>query len=151
MNRTSMRDRAAGFSLTELLITLVVVGILAGIGYPGYVDYVVRGNRQAARAMIYAIADRQEQFFQDNKSYATDLSGLGLGADLLYIGRDGQWTDAADERRTYQLQLSAADATSYTIEAEPLLSQAEKDTSCATLTLTSTGERTASGGGDRCW
>ncbi|TFG85920.1 MAG: prepilin-type N-terminal cleavage/methylation domain-containing protein, partial [Chromatiales bacterium] len=67
-------DQARGFTLIEMMIVVAIIAILAAIVYPSYIRYVVRSNQQAARSMLYAVADRQEQFFLDNKSYAADLS-----------------------------------------------------------------------------
>ena len=107
-------------------------------------------NRQAARANLYRIADRQEQFFIDNKSYAADLSELGYADDTMNIGRDGQETDGADVIYALSIQ-DGATALSYTVQAEPQGVQAERDTACATLSLTNAGVRDQTGGGDRCW
>lgn len=145
-DRTSVNTR--GFTLIEVMVVVVIVAILASLGYPSYVQYVTRSNRQAGRAMVMTIADRQEQYFLDNKSYADKLTTLGYAADTIGIGRDGQLV-AADQ--IYDLDISAATATSYTIRAVPKGVQATRDTACATLTLLSTGERNASGGGEDCW
>jgi type IV pilus assembly protein PilE len=37
--------RARGFSLIELMIVIVIVGVLSAIAWPSYQDYVRRGNR----------------------------------------------------------------------------------------------------------
>jgi type IV pilus assembly protein PilE len=131
------------------MVVVVIVAILAAISYPSYTQYVTRSNRQAARAAIYAIADRQEQFFLDNKTYAADLSTLGYDDDAASIGSDGQWTGNDDTERTYELTIAdGATAVSYTIEAAPQGVQAARDVDCATLSLTSDGER---GPDADCW
>lgn len=140
-----------GFTLVEMMVVVVILALLASIGYPTYLQYVVRSNRQAARAAIYALADRQEQFFGDNKQYADGLVTLGYDDDTISIGRDGQWTGNDDADRTYSLTIIDADATSYTIEAQPEGVQAERDGDCGTLSLTSGGERSQTGGGNGCW
>jgi type IV pilus assembly protein PilE len=144
-------DQARGFTLIEMMIVVAIIAILAAIVYPSYIRYVVRSNQQAARSMLYAVADRQEQFFLDNKSYAADLSTLGYDDDTIYLGRDGQLSGASEENLTYLLSITDSTATTYTIVAEPMYVQAERDTQCAELSLTSTGQRDASGGGDKCW
>jgi type IV pilus assembly protein PilE len=144
-------NRPAGFTLVELMVVIVIVAILAAVGYPSYLEYVTRSNRQAARAAIYAVADRQEQFFLDNKAYADGLDTLGYGDDTISIGRDGQRTGNDDGDRTYSVTISDSTDTRYTIEAAPEGIQAERDTDCATLSLTSSGERGDTGGGANCW
>jgi len=148
---SARRVRAGGFTLIELMIVAAIIAILGAIAYPSYIQYVVRSNQQAARAMLYAVADREEQFFLDNKSYAPDLSTLGYGDDTIYIGRDGQLAGADADNLTYSLEISNSSAMTWTVVATPLGVQAERDTLCAKFSLTSTGRRDASGDGDRCW
>ncbi len=144
-------ERARGFTLIEVMIVVAIIAILSAIVYPSYIRYVVRSNQQAARSMLYAVADRQEQFFLDNKSYAADLSTLGYDDDTIYLGRDGQLAGVDEEDLTYSLEVANSSATTWTIEAEPLGTQADRDTQCATLSLTSSDQRDASGDGDKCW
>ncbi|MDH4022805.1 MAG: prepilin-type N-terminal cleavage/methylation domain-containing protein, partial [Gammaproteobacteria bacterium] len=83
-NRHS-HEPSGGFTLIELMIVVAIITILSAIAYPSYIRYVVRSNQQAARSMLYAVADRQEQFFLDNKAYAADLSTLGYDDDTIYL------------------------------------------------------------------
>lgn len=61
-----------GFTLIELMITILVVAILASIAIPSYREYVIRGNRTAAQAAMMEIATQQQQFFVANRAYATE-------------------------------------------------------------------------------
>ncbi|MHB1145472.1 MAG: type IV pilin protein [Thiobacillus sp.] len=68
--------RQNGFTLLELMIVVVVIGILATIAMPAYQEYVKRGHRAAAQSEMMDIANRQQQFFLANRSYATTLGAL---------------------------------------------------------------------------
>ena len=68
--------RQNGFTLIELMIVVVIVGILASIAYPSYTQYVIRGHRAAAQTEMMDIANRQQQFFLANRQYATTLGAL---------------------------------------------------------------------------
>jgi type IV pilus assembly protein PilE len=59
-----------GFSLIELMIVVVIVGILASVALPAYQDYVLRGRLAEAFNELSAMQVRLEQHFQDNRSYA---------------------------------------------------------------------------------
>lgn len=59
-----------GFSLIELMVVVVVIGILAGVAYPSYVDYVIRGKLVDATSGLSDGRVKMEQFFQDNRTYA---------------------------------------------------------------------------------
>lgn len=147
------RRRSAGFTLIETMIVVVILAIIAAVGYPSYIEYVVRSHRQAARAALYQVADRQEQFFSDNKRYAATLDELNYAAEVIGLDQDGQFTAADDEQRTYRITLDADEAsdTTYTVQAIPDLVQAERDADCGTLSLTHTGERGQTGDGTNCW
>jgi prepilin-type N-terminal cleavage/methylation domain-containing protein len=58
-----------GFTLIELLIVIVVITILASVGYPSYVDYVTRGKLAQATSGLSDGRIKMEQFFQDNRTY----------------------------------------------------------------------------------
>lgn len=68
------RDR--GFTLIELMVAVVIVGILAAIAYPSYQSYILKGNRASAQAFLMDSAQRQAQYFLDNRAYATSLDVL---------------------------------------------------------------------------
>lgn len=148
------RRDSAGFTLIEVMIVVVIISIIAALGYPSYMEFVTRSNRQVARTVLYQVADRQEQFFLDNKRYAADLvellnlpeEALGLGVD-----REGQFVGEGSDARIYLVTIPAGDDLSYTLRAAPQLVQAERDTDCGWLELTNTGDRDQEFAGDRCW
>jgi type IV pilus assembly protein PilE len=81
---------AAGFTLIELMIVVVIVAILAAIGIPSYADYVRRGKIAEATSNLSAMRVKLEQFFQDNRTYvgactAGTLAPLPTGAEARYF------------------------------------------------------------------
>ena len=68
--------RHRGFTLIELMITVVIVSILAAIAYPSYQNYILKGNRASAQAFLMDAAQRQQQYFLDNRVYASDLGTI---------------------------------------------------------------------------
>ena len=60
-----------GFSLIELMIAVVIVGIITAVAIPNYSDYVTRSRVPEATAALGDLRVRMEQFFQDNRTYPT--------------------------------------------------------------------------------
>jgi type IV pilus assembly protein PilE len=58
-----------GFTLIELMITVVIVSILASIALPAYTDYVTRGKLTEAMTELSTFKVQLEQFYQDQHTY----------------------------------------------------------------------------------
>lgn len=58
-----------GFTLVELMIVVVIVGILASVALPAYQDYIVRGKLSDATSKLAEARVKMEQYYQDNRTY----------------------------------------------------------------------------------
>ncbi|MBI3440287.1 MAG: prepilin-type N-terminal cleavage/methylation domain-containing protein [Proteobacteria bacterium] len=68
---------AFGFTLIELMVTVVIIGILAGIAYPSYTKYMIQTRRSDAQIALSQAANQQERFFTYcNNHYAQNLNGV---------------------------------------------------------------------------
>jgi type IV pilus assembly protein PilE len=73
------QSRRNGFTLLELVITVAVVAVLAAIALPSYTQYVIRANRAQAKQFLQDIANREEQYLLDQRSYTATIGSGGLG------------------------------------------------------------------------
>ena len=113
--------------------------------------YITRANRAAAKSLLLQVADRQEQFFANNKRYADDLSDLGYAADGFMIDDQGAFAADGSDDRIYAIRLTNTTPLTYTVNAVPQLRQAAHDAQCLTMTLTHTGVRSQTGASTECW
>lgn len=77
---------AQGFTLIELMIVVVIVGILSVVALPAYTNYVMRGKIPDATSQLSAKRVQMEQFFQDNRTYVgatVPCSSTGAGGTAL--------------------------------------------------------------------
>jgi general secretion pathway protein G len=69
---------AAGFTLLELLVVIVIIGLLAGYVAPRYFSQVGKSEVQVARAQIDAIEKALEQYRLDTRRLPTTEQGLSV-------------------------------------------------------------------------
>lgn len=122
-----------GFSLLELLIAVVVIGILVGVAYPSYQDYLRKTRRADAQGVLLQNAQALERFYIGGNTY--------VGAPLL---ADKSPKDGS--ARYYSISI-VADGTSFTMTAVPEGPQAGDG--CGTMTLTHNGVKNAAKAD--CW
>jgi type IV pilus assembly protein PilE len=73
-----------GFTIIELLIAMVIIGILAAIAIPNYSEYIRRGQVQEAFSGLAQFRVRMEQYYQDNRQYysAVNVAAGNCGVSL---------------------------------------------------------------------
>lgn len=72
-----MKLSQRGFTLTELVVVMVIVAILTAIAFPAYQSQQRKGSRVAAQALLVNIANRQGQYLLDARNYAVGPAALG--------------------------------------------------------------------------
>lgn len=128
--------RQHGFTLIELMITVAIVGLLATIAYPSYLENIRKARRADAQAALIGMAAAMERFMvNSNGSYANAAgSGATLPAAATFYPAQVPIDGGA---ATYSLRITALTGNSYTLSAIP--TGAQTGDRCGTLTLTADG------------
>jgi len=173
VSRTVAR-RGRGFTIAELLIVVAVAAILAAIAVPIYSQYLVRGQRSAARAVLLQQAQVMERFYTGKGSYpwSTDspLANFVNGTTncIGVVPLNSTVSAGATYCISGQPSGTATAVSGYTLSATPCGATSNcgtgantsfNDPDCGVLTLDNTGTRGATVGGTplsgtalaRCW
>jgi type IV pilus assembly protein PilE len=118
VQRVKKCKNAGGFTLTELMIAVAVVGILAGIAYPNYIDHVRKSRRADAQGALMGLANAMERYFTQNSTYVGAATPPLPAAPLPAIFPSQSPIDGSTPY--YNLTIQAATATTYTLRAAPI-------------------------------
>lgn len=124
--------RSRGFTLIEVMIVVVVIGILAAIAYPAYTDYINKSRRADGHAALMAAEAELHKVRSAGNAYST--------ASITTNSADGFYTVA----------LTASSATGYTLTATAQGAQAG-DTPCRTMTIVRSSDGTTAYQPSDCW
>ncbi|MBK9522121.1 MAG: prepilin-type N-terminal cleavage/methylation domain-containing protein [Rhodocyclaceae bacterium] len=68
-----------GFTLVELMVVIGILGVLMAIGLPQYNEYLLKGKLTEAMSMLSDLQVRQEQYYQDNRTYSNGMTPRAAG------------------------------------------------------------------------
>lgn len=74
-------QRSRGFTLIEIIVVVMIIGILAAIAFPSYNNQVRKSNRAAAKSWMLGVANVETQYLMQARAYG-DLTALGTAATL---------------------------------------------------------------------
>jgi type IV pilus assembly protein PilE len=99
--------RARGFTLIELLVAVTIVAILTATAYPAYRNHVIRSQLVDATAALADTRVRMEQFYADNRTYA---SGANCGVNPLpTLERFALSCTLGDNNQSYKITATGND------------------------------------------
>jgi type IV pilus assembly protein PilE len=131
---------AQGFSLIELLIVVVIIGILAAVAIPSYQNSVTKGHRSAAQGFLLTVAQREQQYFQDSRAYVSVADNASFPGSALKITASTDVTAFYDCSTT----VTAVAGQPPTFSAQCVPKAGTKQQNDGTLTINETGTKTPS-------
>ncbi len=91
------KQRSAGFTLIELMIVVAIIGILASVAIPSFLNYQLTAKRSEAYANLSALAKAQKSYYAEFNTFVGVLAEPvgALGQPPTTIKRDSASINAA--------------------------------------------------------
>ena len=104
--RHSFKKKLDAYTLTEILVVLVIIGILVLLALPNLMPLITKAKSTEAKSQLEHLHTMQRNYFYERSAYATDLNEIGfVQEDLSTGGKDG--------RANYKIEIAEASSTSF--------------------------------------
>lgn len=70
-----------GFSMIELMMVVVIIGILAGVGIPQYQKFQMKAKQSEAKSLLTGMYTAQKAFYAEWSQYYADFNAVGYGLE----------------------------------------------------------------------
>jgi type IV pilus assembly protein PilE len=132
-----------GFTLIEVMIVVVIIGVIAAIALPSYLDYTKQARRADAKTALFAVQLAEEKYRANNPSYGS-LTDLSFSDP--FISPEGYYSITV-----VKVDTSGATPSTYTATAAPTTKNNQNTDDCGNFVATSADLYTAGGDDEICW
>ncbi len=98
MNRKFLKQKVKAYTLTEILVVLVIIGILVLLALPNLLPLITKAKSTEAKVQLEHLSTLQQSFFYEKSKYSSDLTEIGFIQEKLT-------TDGKDGRANYKIEI----------------------------------------------
>ena len=111
MNKTDFRKRKLkAYTLTEVLVVLVIIGILILLALPNLLPLITKAKSTEAKMQLQHVQTLQQNHFYEKSKYSANLEEIGFIQEKLS-------TDGNDGKANYRIDVVKADHNSFVARA----------------------------------
>jgi type IV pilus assembly protein PilE len=150
----TLQRSSRGFTLIELMVAVVVVGILTSVAVTSYRSSIQKTNRQVAKTALLDLAAREEKYFSLNNAYSSTITDLYPGTSLSWgfsvpLSGTALYTISTPTVTTASTSSTTITPAAFALIAVPTGGQTND--ACGSFTLNSVGQQAVTGTGSSCW
>jgi len=110
MNKKLLTRKVRAYTLTEILVVLVIIGILVLLALPNLLPLITKAKSTEAKVQLEHLSTLEKSFFYEKSKYSADLNEIGFIQEKLT-------TDGKDGRANYRIQIVSASNTAFLARA----------------------------------
>jgi type IV pilus assembly protein PilE len=107
---TIVQKKVSAYTLTEILVVLVIIGILVLLALPNLLPLITKAKSIEAKTMLGHVQALEQSYFYEHSKYSKDLNEIGFLQEKLV-------TDGQAGRANYRIEIVTATNTGFTARA----------------------------------
>jgi type IV pilus assembly protein PilE len=106
----NLNKKVKAFTLTEVLVVLVIVGILVLLALPNLLPLITKAKSTEAKIQLEHLYTLERTHFYEKSKYSNDLTAIGFIQEKLV-------TQSENGQANYQIEIMEASTTGFTAKA----------------------------------
>lgn len=110
MKHSILSKRVKAYTLTEILVVLVIIGILVLLALPNLLPLITKAKSTEAKMQLQHVQTLQKNYFYEKSKYTSELQDIGFIQEKLT-------TDGEDGKANYRIEIVQADSKGFVARA----------------------------------